>query len=237
MSVIDVSINVLLVLVTAVYVILIYRQSKATAGMLKAQITWRLLEEVYKPLLQDLIKLANPENYGVKLPKFSWQKIKSEYPYLTYLIPEDLRKDLDEFNNEYEEFTKRYRSTIMQLVDVLKNKECVRIPSIRVRGCYGLSYETVSLLYFIKNEEGLKELMQKCKKGSTIVVDVGRGSIEYNDVKVAVEAIEELISVAKPIMNTIMPQLKQTISKAKQMLSKVSKETEKKIKEIEEAST
>jgi len=241
MPVMEILINVLPISVTAaatiVYIILIYKQSKATAGMLKAQITWRLLEEVYKPLLQDLIKLTNPENYEVKIPKFSWQKIKSEHPYLIYLIPKDLRKDLNEFSNEYEEFTKRYRSTIRQLVDVLKNRECVGIPSITVRGCYDLPYETVSLLYFIKNEERLKELMQKCKKGSTIIVNKGGSTTEYNDVKAAVKAVEELIDVAKPIMNKIMLQLKQIISKAKQIHSKVSRETEKKIKEIEKAST
>jgi len=226
-----------LVIVTAVYVKLVYKQSKATAGMLKAQMAWRLLEEVYKPLLQDLIKLANPQNYGTKTPDFSWRKIKSEYSYLTYLIPEDLRKDLDEFSNEYEEFVERYRSTIKQLIDVLKNKECVGVPSIRVRGCYGLSYEVASLLYFIRNEEGLKELAQKCREGSVIEISTGGRTIEYKDVEAAVEAIEELVNRAKPIMDSIMPQLKRMVNRAKQMHSKVNKEAEKKIREIEKAST
>ena len=245
MSVIDASIievieaiaTASLVIVTAVYVKLVYKQSKATAGMLKAQMAWRLLEEVYKPLLQDLIKLANPQNYGTKTPEFSWQKIKSEYSYLTYLIPEDLRKDLDEFNNEYEEFVERYRSTIKQLIDVLRSKECVGIPSIRVRGCYGLSYETASLLYFIRNGEGLKELAQKCREGSVIEISTGGCTIEYKDVEAAVKAIEELVNIAKPVMNSIMPQLKRTIGRAKQIHSKLSREAEKKIREIEEAST
>lgn len=220
---------------TIAYIILVYKQSKATAGMLKAQIVWRLLEEVYKPLLQDLLRLSSISNYGVSVPAFSWAEIKFKYPYLIYLIPKKLREELNSFNEEYRKFSKEYQEVITRLTDALRSKGYDGIPSINVAKCHDLPYKSASLLYFIRNEEALEELRRKCGKDTSIAISMAGVIKVYRSTEEVAKVIEELVKIAKPIHDEIASKLKEITDKAKYLHNELAKEVERKIKEIEEA--
>jgi len=162
--------TVALVIITTYYA----WQNRKYVQLIEKERKERNLKEVIANLLEPIQKelrvIADERFYGYRIPEFKWQSLKFERPSLIYSIPEELRKKLESFSKDYEDYAKHHYELI-KIIQKINRKigdkygidkrcECsdiqIHFPEGRL-----LPPRIVSLFYFIFGEEEINDFFEK----------------------------------------------------------------------------